>query len=323
MVKNKNSFFGKIQQKAEELKSEVPPLLKSKKDTAKSQSQPKPQSTTQARPSSQLLQGPTMEQLIEASLVDGNLTEQEKQVLYKKAQAAGWNLDEFNIVLDARLAKVKQERMEKAISSQPKSKKYGDVRKCPNCGALVEALTHSCKECGYEFADVEGNFSGKLMDRINQIRENFTKKNEEIRKYNADVSKRNAERGILKRKESFVSEEDKKTMYDDIRMAISTFQIPNTRAELFDFVMFLKPKIKKIKKNKTLYYEDMFGEVYEQKYNECIDRVRSLFSTDPIFAKILYEADAEKRRKKQRLMIIGGVSIFVIIIVIVILCHVL
>ena len=45
------------------------------------------------------LYGNYMEQLIEMALADGELTEKEKQVLFKKAEANGIDLDEFEMVL--------------------------------------------------------------------------------------------------------------------------------------------------------------------------------------------------------------------------------
>ena len=49
-----------------------------------------------------------LEQLIDAALADGELTEKEKQILFKKAQEMGVDLDEFEMVLDARLVKLKK-----------------------------------------------------------------------------------------------------------------------------------------------------------------------------------------------------------------------
>lgn len=51
-----------------------------------------------------------LEQLIDAALADGVLTEKEKQILFKKAQAFGVDLDEFEMVLDARLVKMQKEQ---------------------------------------------------------------------------------------------------------------------------------------------------------------------------------------------------------------------
>lgn len=59
-----------------------------------------------------------LEALISAALADGVLTEKEKQVLFKKAEAMGIDLDEFELVLNGRLAKRKKEM--EAKSAQKK-----------------------------------------------------------------------------------------------------------------------------------------------------------------------------------------------------------
>ena len=104
-----------------------------------------------------------IENLIKAALADGVLTEKEKQILFKNAQAQGIDLDEFEMVLDARLVELEKAEKEKAAKSAPKSDKYGDVRKCPVCGALVPALAVSCAECGYEFSNIGTNFSSAIL----------------------------------------------------------------------------------------------------------------------------------------------------------------
>lgn len=50
-----------------------------------------------------------LETLITAALADGVLTDKEKQILFKKAEAMGIDRDEFELVLDGRLAKRKKE----------------------------------------------------------------------------------------------------------------------------------------------------------------------------------------------------------------------
>lgn len=54
-----------------------------------------------------------LEALISAALADGVLTEKEKQVLFKKAEVMGIDLDEFEMVLEGRLAKCQKEKAEK------------------------------------------------------------------------------------------------------------------------------------------------------------------------------------------------------------------
>ena len=116
-----------------------------------------------------------IEALISAALADGVLTEKEKQVLFKRAEAEGIDLDEFEMVLDARLVELEKAEKEKAEKSAPKSTKYGDVRKCPVCGAMVPALAGICPECGYEFSGVDANLSSqKLADLLLKTKDEDT-----------------------------------------------------------------------------------------------------------------------------------------------------
>lgn len=55
-----------------------------------------------------------MESLISAALADGVLTEKEKQILFKKAESMGIDLDEFEMVLDARLVELKKKEAREA-----------------------------------------------------------------------------------------------------------------------------------------------------------------------------------------------------------------
>ena len=140
-----------------------------------------------------------LEQLIDAALADGVLTEKEKQILFKKAQTFGIDLDEFEMVLDARLVKLQKEQQ----AAAPKSNKYGDVRKCPACGALVPAFKGVCQECGFEFTNVDANLSSKqLADKL--LKERLDDKKIEI---------------------------------------IETFPIPTSKADLLEFLTSLKPRL--------------------------------------------------------------------------------
>lgn len=109
-----------------------------------------------------------LEQLIDAALADGELTEKEKQILFKKAQAMGVDLDEFEMVLDARLVKLQKAEAEKTASSAPKSNKFGDVKKCPACGALVQSYQGVCPECGYAFEGIDANSAVKELSNLLQ-----------------------------------------------------------------------------------------------------------------------------------------------------------
>lgn len=98
-----------------------------------------------------------LEALIDAALADGVLTEKEKEILFKKAKEMGVNLDEFEMVLDARLVKLN-------------SNKLGDVKKCPACGAIVQSYQGVCAECGYAFENIEANSAvDKLIKKLEEV----------------------------------------------------------------------------------------------------------------------------------------------------------
>lgn len=144
-----------------------------------------------------------IEALINAALADGVLTEKEKQILFKKAQEEGIDLDEFEMVLDGRLVELQKKASNEAKKAAPKSDKFGDVRKCPSCGAIVPAFQGVCPECGYEFSGLEANLSSKkLADELKKTEKNSNQ-----------------------------------------RIIIETFPIPNTKGDLLEFLTSLKPKI--------------------------------------------------------------------------------
>ena len=194
-----------------------------------------------------------IEQLIKAALADGVLTEKEKQVLFKRAQEQGIDLDEFEMVLDARLVELQKAEQEKREKSAPKSDKYGDVRKCPACGAIVGAFKGICPECGYEFSNVDANLSSKkLYDAL--AKETSIKKKKEI---------------------------------------IETFPLPNTKADLLEFLTALKPRI--------VDQSSEFADAYFKKYAECVEKARVSFGGDKQLQPFIDDfSQVEKKIKKKK-----------------------
>lgn len=68
-----------------------------------------------------------LEALIKAALADGVLTDKEKEVLFKKAEAMGIDHDEFELVLEGRLAKRKKEMEAQAPQATKPAQKKGVI----------------------------------------------------------------------------------------------------------------------------------------------------------------------------------------------------
>ncbi len=112
-----------------------------------------------------------LEKLIEMALVDGELTEKKKQILFKKAESSGIDLDEFEMVLDAKL--FEKQKDNKLVTAAPKSDKLGDVRKCPACGAITETFATKCSDCGTEFRNIEASQNIiKFFEKLDEIESN-------------------------------------------------------------------------------------------------------------------------------------------------------
>jgi len=231
---------------------------------------------------------PDLEALIDAALADGELTEKEKQILFKKAQGMGVDLDEFEMVLDARLVKLKKTEQEKTASSAPMSNKLGDVKKCPACGAMVQSYQGVCPECGYAFENIEANNSTK---RFSELLDKVMAENNSMRPKGWESPKT-------------LEKEKKQRMIN----AIQNFPIPTTKSDLFEFITSLQSKTR-----------GKYGKAYRAKLDECLLKAKSLFSDDKTFSKLINDYETAKTKKKKRILTTIGIAIIGIIVLTVIL----
>jgi len=114
-----------------------------------------------------------LESLITAALTDGELNEKEKQILFKKAESFGIDLDEFEMILQSRLYDKQQSMPKQNIeetAAAPKSDKFGDVKKCPACGGILQSFQTKCDDCGHEFRNIDAVGSAqKLFDLLQAV----------------------------------------------------------------------------------------------------------------------------------------------------------
>lgn len=254
-----------------------------------------------------------LEALITAALADGVLTEKEKQILFKKAEAMGIDLDEFEMVLDARLVELKEKEakanqqyqleMEKAKSAQPsapKSEKYGDVRKCPACGAIVPSMAAKCPECGYEFTNVEANSSTRLlMQKIDEIQAQYAE-------LTANVD--NKDESTIRTRGYQV----KRQLNDRTAQLIQNFPIPNTREDLIEFLTLCIGNSKA--DSIMLDGNDPVTPAWRKKLQQVIAKVKVALPNDQQAQELIeeYEGKRENSKKKGKKIAIGIVVLIVV-----------
>ena len=92
-----------------------------------------------------------LEALIEATLADGVLEDNEKAALVKRAQAEGVDLAELEIYINSIMQKRMQTKTaeEEARDQAAAAKKKEAVgRTCPHCGTVIPPLAEKCPGCG-------------------------------------------------------------------------------------------------------------------------------------------------------------------------------
>ena len=190
-----------------------------------------------------------LENLIQATLEDGKLEENEKAALVKRAQREGVDLDELDIYINSLLQRRQRELNEKKEAiyekyEEEKKKAIGPV--CPKCGKQVPPLTLVC-DCGYEFTNNRGESAvKKLFDQINDIQlteaeidscskvvtECVNRENRAVKDNNGNVIKKVDDKALQKLKE-------KKKLN-----LIQTFPVPNTKEDIIEFLALAAPNAK-------------------------------------------------------------------------------
>ena len=218
------------------------------------------------------------ERLIDMAIVNGELSDKGRQVLFKRAQSQGIDLDELELVLEARLNE-KRKAMNAAQPPAQKSNKYGEVRKCPTCGAFVESFTTRCPECGFEFSGV-GTVSSF----------------EELSKRLAECDSSSFKNMLTNTWDGGEARIQKK------KQIISTFPIPTAKEDLLEFLSMSLPLAKK---NKAGFFasdaekeHNTLADAWRSKVEQVITKARFALKNDPVTLQEIEQYAQELNKKK-------------------------
>lgn len=96
--------------------------------------------------------------LIQEYLTDGIITAKERQVLLRKAENLGIDVDEIDLYIDAQ-----QQKADQAVNAAI-NKKRG--QNCPFCGGSIPQLADKCPHCGQ-------NLTAEASEELKEIIENL------------------------------------------------------------------------------------------------------------------------------------------------------
>lgn len=180
-------------------------------------------------------------------------------------------------------------------SAQRRTTYEGEIHKCPNCGEVLESFVVNCPTCGYEFRGTKNSTS---------VRE-FAVKIEEIEK-----SRPTKSFGLKKMLEdqNEVSETDKRKI-----SLIRSFVIPNTKEDLFEFLILASSNINMQRYNEfdsISESEQAVSDAWEAKFEQAYEKAKLSFGYTSEFQKIqsIYEkknAQISDRKRKRKYYWIG------------------
>lgn len=161
-----------------------------------------------------------IENLIDIALADGEVTEKERGIILRKAQALGEDDDEVEMILEGKIALMNKEK--NALNVQIDSlqtTKQGVVKKCPSCGSAVSSFQTNCSDCGHEFRNIE------VISSINKLHKELQ---------NVEEVERNRPRSWAEKLDGELAVA--KAVANRQKAIISSFPVPNAKEDLMEFL---------------------------------------------------------------------------------------
>ena len=214
------------------------------------------------------------------------MTDKERAVLHKRAAQEGIDADELDVVIEGRLAKIKQEK-DWLRPTPPESEKREKVAKCPNCGATIVGGLAACPDCGYAFNNKKANSS---IEKLHAQLDEFNIRQEKRFDGSSAVG------SIVKGFGRAMGRGPEKAKMD----IISNFPVPNTRNDLLEFLTMIKPQAKSTADNRGLniHNQEDMGYAYWLLYSNCINKAKISFSDDKDFASFFQYYDEQIEKTK-------------------------
>lgn len=190
-----------------------------------------------------------------------------------------------------------------------KSEKTG-TRKCPSCGAVLSDQDTVCPYCGFKFDDSE----------IPGTVDNFTK---ELIKLEADVQRKNGIKGLFG---------TKKTANEKLVSFIRNFSVPETKEEIYKFMLFASAKINpKVFSAKTpgdigAKNESELASIKERnaawlaKIRQTYEKAKALFGNDADFVNIqqIYDNTMKSVRSAKKKKLIFSAAVVAVLLALII-----
>ena len=206
-----------------------------------------------------------LEQLIDIAIEDGNITDKERLVLYKKAAKFDIDTDELDMILESRLGNGKVS----ATSVKNESEKIDKgPKKCPACGAsLTDCNMVHCPYCGMKVINIVRD----ILEQLNSI---------------VPPQKSQQNTGFWGKLVDLLESEDPNgDLFTQKENIILGYNVPMAKETILEFLAFSVNK--GIKDPEFEDWTDELGEAWYKKSEQVIAEARRVFGQDADFMATL------------------------------------
>jgi hypothetical protein len=232
---------------------------------------------------------PEIEKLIDLIIIDGKITEKERDVIIKKAKELGVDADEVIITLDAKLY-----QKEASQTKVDKDEKHGNRKFCPACGATVKSMEVACV-CGHEFNNTQS--SSTLVDFQKGL-------NNIVEEERSKIDRTTQGKGIFANDRLIISEHlAQKATYERQALFITSYPVPNNKEDIMEFLSLsmaeaLKPQpnLMGMGAGHKDYPLVTLNNAWHSKANQLIMKGKIVFATEPSILEIINNYDLQLKR---------------------------
>jgi hypothetical protein len=252
-----------------------------------------------------------IETLINHALADGEITELERQLLFKRAEAFGIDLEEFEMVLDSKLFERQKNEpiVNKTLLSN--SEKIGEVKKCSSCGEIVPSFSTKCANCDVEYRNVEASKNSiKFFEKLDELESQRTENLFEATNSSSSFTVGTLFKWWLfwwilipLKVINFLINKTKPVTWSALdqkkQEMILNFPVPNSKEDIIEFITLSVSKINKISLLKWIgeegKYLNKWNKIWIKKCEQVFNKAKFTMLDDPRSLKAIEELLIENK----------------------------
>ena len=184
---------------------------------------------------------PELEKYIDFAVADGEVTDDEKAILVRKAGELGVELDELEMVLNAKLHMNKKENEPEQEVQKPtppppiQPEQSSGPSKCPECQAVIESFSTRCAYCDAEIKNVKS--ADSVVDFFNRYND-LAKSEPSVEDNPLQAAKQSMAKLMSGQGLGGPNKQQKEL--------VRNFPVPNSKEDILEFLSLAVPRAKKM-----------------------------------------------------------------------------